>query len=379
MTFKNPLIVGINPNLHSYMRDTDTIMDKVGFNTGNLVFTEAIDLHFERTANYVSRSSFNQVTAEKGDVAVIPCANHLGNNEDLGHFVKAFRETKIPMVAIGLGSQDHHESKRMRINRGTLEWVNTIVGHAPSPHTPNISVRGPDTFELLSLYGLERHTKILGCPSLFINPSPTLGRQIAQKASLYNMKPKRIAVLSGDFRRIDLIQIERSLFELSLEQGGAYIAQATHDLIRLFRNEHVDFDDSFLKSIKRCIAPKMDKNDFLSSIQRVGEVFFNVDAWMEFYRRFDLVIGTRFHGIALAIQAGTPAICIAHDSRTKELCEVMRIPHIKSTSVPNVLKRADIPHLFEFDPLLFDNNRKVLLDEYNQFLVSNHLKPVSFF
>ena len=43
-------------------------------------------------------------------------------------------------------------------------------------------------------------------------------------------------------------------------------------------------------------------------------------------RKFDFVVGPRFHGVMLAMQAGIPGGVIAHDSRTLELCQTMGIP-----------------------------------------------------
>jgi len=46
-------------------------------------------------------------------------------------------------------------------------------------------------------------------------------------------------------------------------------------------------------------------------------------------KRYDFVLGTRFHGAMAAIQSGVPALIITHDSRTQELCEFLNIPFIK--------------------------------------------------
>lgn len=51
----------------------------------------------------------------------------------------------------------------------------------------------------------------------------------------------------------------------------------------------------------------------------------------EFFKQVknaDFVFGTRIHGSVAALSQGTPCICIAIDSRTKELCEIMHIPFV---------------------------------------------------
>ena len=85
---------------------------------------------------------------------------------------------------------------------------------------------------------------------------------------------------------------------------------------------------------------------------------------------------TRIHGTMLALQAGTPALCIAHDSRTLELCQTMKMPHVTADSVPDGVTRDELISLFDFDPEVFDENRRTLCKNYIAFLKRNTLRPV---
>ncbi len=51
------------------------------------------------------------------------------------------------------------------------------------------------------------------------------------------------------------------------------------------------------------------------------EIFCNVPKWMEFLNDSDLTFGSRLHGNIAAVLAGTPALLVTKDSRTKELAE----------------------------------------------------------
>lgn len=96
---------------------------------------------------------------------------------------------------------------------------------------------------------------------------------------------------------------------------------------------------------------------------------------MDFYWQFDFVVGPRIHGIMLALQAGVPALCIAIDSRTKELCETMKVPYVMAADIRSGLTRRDLLKYFHFDPDEFDANRKMLAQRFVHFMESNKIKP----
>jgi hypothetical protein len=52
----------------------------------------------------------------------------------------------------------------------------------------------------------------------------------------------------------------------------------------------------------------------------------------------------------LALQAGVPAGCIAHDSRTIEACEAFGVPVVHHTELGGRISRHQLPELFRFDP-----------------------------
>ncbi len=120
----------------------------------------------------------------------------------------------------------------------------------------------------------------------------------------------------------------------------------------------------------------MTQAEFRKWLSTYGEVYFSICSWMEHYQRVDAVIGPRIHGVMLALQVGTPAVCIVHDSRTQELCELMKVPHIFAKDIAGGISRAQLERAVKaFDVDAFFENRRKLAEHYLGFLRSNNLEP----
>ena len=112
-------------------------------------------------------------------------------------------------------------------------------------------------------------------------------------------------------------------------------------------------------------------------MQRIGRVFFDVGEWFDFVRGQDLVVGTRLHGAVAALLQGVPAIVLYHDSRTRETCEFMGLPHLSVTEARGLSLEAI------YDRVQFDvaGRHAALLPRYVDFLEANgveHRFPVVF-
>lgn len=352
---------------------TQSLYDRVGHNTGNLAFHFAIDKQLGGGLKSVDWSATAEVINGGGRVSILPCANQIGAHADYGGLAAKFNLFNVPIVAIGLGAQAGTDGKIPVVPQGTIDWVKSIAQHAPSS-APNIAVRGDFTLEVLAHYNLAEKAKVLGCPTLFINPDPKLGQTIAS-----NLKdPKRIAVAAGHQKWKHLARIEASLTSMVKATGGSYVGQSPLEMVQLTRGEAAELDLDSLAACRDYACPEMDLAEFVHWTKLHGNVFFDIPAWMEHYRRFDFVIGTRIHGIMLALQAGVPGLCIAHDSRTLELCTTMKVPYILAKDVQQGIRRKDLLKLFNFDAAAFDVNRKRLATSYVEFLKSNGITPAHY-
>lgn len=365
-----PFLLG----LQSYIPEapflsTKTLYERVGENTGNLAFQFAVHAQVLGLANVLPWTASPESINAAGEVAVLPCANQLGKHADMSWAARILEQTSVRLVAVGLGGQFPLDDPKPYIPPGTLNWVRCIAERNYLGQ-PNISVRGMQTFSALEKCGFGSSAVVLGCPTLFINPDPSLGHKIAKKFG----KIERVAVAAGHERWAHLAKLESSLADIVTRTGGSYVGQSAFQMIALTRGDLDVLTVDQLLACRDYIRPALSLHEFIDWVRIHGQVFFDVPGWMEHYRHFDMVVGTRIHGVMLALQAGTPAMCIAHDSRTLELCQTMLVPHVEASRVVNGMTLEDLPRYFQFDPAAFDANRMRLGKRYVEFLVSNSLR-----
>ena len=192
---RRPIILGLPDTLPASPFATAREMYRLaGSNSGNLAFTAAIRRHlvgWGDPANLGWNATPEQIRTG-GDICVIPGANKLGRHTNLGGIAGLLERVEIPIVAISLGAQSDIDYGIPEIPEGTLRWVKAIADRAPSSYE-NIGVRGEFTRRVLHEYGFDR-VRVLGCPSLFLNPSAGLGRLIEGNVT---DPPSHVAVAAG--------------------------------------------------------------------------------------------------------------------------------------------------------------------------------------
>lgn len=354
---------------NSMFLKSEDLWHLVGQNTGNLAFHYGIQNLFKNPMKSVSWGADIDEINSSGELAIMPCANQLGEHIDLGGGAMKLKEVKSRIISIGLGAQGSLNLDVIpKVPEGTLEWISQIVRHG-KPGVPNITVRGEFTKKVMSYYGFGDDCVSLGCPSLFINPMNDLGSVLEKK---YNYQQfKKIGIAAGHPAWKPLIDVERSLVKIMEDHEGEYIVQADPQMIAMSRNDLDSVSELFLIKLKDYVKPNTDKEEFHRWIRRYMVTFFDIPAWLEYLKRFDFVLGSRIHGVMLAMQAGVPGVCIAHDSRIRELCEKSNIPWIPANKLMQGFTLEDILPLINFDGKKFDDNRKNLLKVQQSFLSSN--------
>jgi hypothetical protein len=133
-----------------------------------------------------------------------------------------------------------------------------------------------------------------------------------------------------------------------------------------------------LERIRRHTVPHYTLEEFKNWARVYARSYYDVPAWMDSLRRHDLSIGSRYHGIALALQAERMGLTITIDSRTRELCESTMVPHIAAEDIKEPLTRMSLTKLVDFDPTAYDQHRREAAGRYVGFLEANQIIPAAF-
>lgn len=361
--------LGLNETIDdSANKSSRDLYDLVGHNSGNLAFHYAINRLIGCVPPCTPWSSRSEQIDAMGDVGILPCANQLGSHTDMKGLAQNLNGVKSNLVAIGLGAQGGVGLDDMPIvPQGTLEWVDQIVRHAASSK-PNITVRGDFTLRVLDHYGFAGKAISLGCPSLLINKSRDLGDRLQQR---YNQPFRKVAIAAGHPDWTSMSALESSLVTIMENTKGAYVVQNTYESITLSRGDFDHVDNEYKDRLRKYLSLNLDEPQFDEWIRNYMISFYNIPAWMEYLRRFDFIIGSRIHGVMLAMQAGVPGLCIAHDSRIREMCEKCRIPYVMAHQVAGGINLNEINGLIKFDGKEFDSNREAVSAQYQDFFRNN--------
>lgn len=311
-----------------------------------------------------------------GDVLVVPLANQLGAHTDLGDWANWFTDYGLPVIGIGLGAQALKQGEAIKLSDGTARWLATLARLSPG-NGPTLGLRGAFTADQIARAGFPDIATVTGCPSNFTsadNPADVL-------AEGYKRRPHRIAVNAGIPFLPALARVERMLVPLVTGERD-YIVQHGLEMIRIAYGEFDLISPGELELTHQYIMPDQDLDTFKSWCRTHAVALNSVQGWMNHVRQFDFVVGTRFHGAMLAIQAGVPAGCITIDSRTEEMCQTMGIPYCNYRKIDG-LTRDTVLDFFPFDPDNYRETRRTLLDRYLKIYadadiaISDHLSAVS--
>ena len=350
-------------------RNFEELYKSVGHNTGNVAFVHAIKKLIKMDNNSVP---WHNIGKHSGEVLVFPAANQLGKHTDLEGLAKGLEESGVPIVVIGLGAQADDEHSVPELTPGTQHWLETVLKQRPSTN-PNVWTRGQYTTDQIERL-VPGSDPITGCcPSLFINKSAELGMILSKNKSEF----RRIAVAAGNqgFRGMSKIEPELASLVSDALYPGRYITQSMGEMIALGLGQFEKIDDEKMQSLNKYIAPWLDESGFKNWCKTYTRTYFDAKSWMYELSNFDAVVGARYHGVALGLQAGIPGVLIAIDSRTYELGLATGVPTIKSIEIDSITRRYLKTRWEEFDPIAYDTSRVALAQRFHRFLKDNLLEP----
>lgn len=352
-----------------------SLMKSSGYNIGNWAFWNATRRLINEDAILISGHPQVDDYINKIDLLVIPAANWLQPRYDFSWLADFIEGIDKQCVIIGLGAQSHDDDIVHPLTKGTLRMLK-----AASSRTPYLGLRGEYTKKVCEHYGIT-NVKVLGCPSLFTNNSPTLGRILNKK---WEKRTNAKTIIHAAMFPSNVKHVEQWLFNYLISHCSAsYVIQAPQSLLKpQFQEQLEDSDIEFLEKYRHTFQENIPLEELLDKLFHRGYLPYSIDAWINYISFFSRSIGTRIHGSVLSLSATTPTICITHDSRTKELCNVMKIP---STPCESISKEHTIDELFDnisIDANVFDENRRALAKQYQSLLhdsgatQSNHLNKI---
>lgn len=346
-------------------------LEATGANTGNLFIGHGL-FHGLDCAHKAFHPGFGAIPPERlhehFDTVFVPASNFVGNGVDLTAHADYFARTKLPIFCFGLGSQ-LRPGEAPALKPGTERFLRLMAERGGS-----IGVRGAFTAEVLWEMGI-RNTSITGCPSMLGMRAGTLARLAVavpsrDKVALNFSNNVRRHALHPEAMRI----CENALFQRLLSENAYYVIQNERpelDMIAAMAAGNADRHTAAMREVAALFGVSPSRADVRLFLERRMRVFFSVEDWVGCMATMGVAIGSRFHGNVAALLAGTPALFLVHDMRTRELCELMRLPHIlldRELPAEEILERASA---LDYEPFIAQFARLTM--EWRLFLDRNGL------
>lgn len=321
-------------------------------NTGNFFFEQAVARQLD---DYRSWHDLETLPSDAVTL-VLSMSNFISPSTDLGWLADLLERLEVPrVVMIGAGAQAESYAHPVQLSAGTRRFLSLL-----SHRSDSIGVRGHFTAELLDGIGV-RNLEVIGCPSLFY--ACDRGFRI-DKTDLGGRRPRTVAHCTpyGNYR--DAVG---HLLSFAVRECEAYIAQSETAL--LFDEEGAEQRAYFFYYYNNGDYSDAELESWMRGHARW---FFDMDSWLEYMAGMEFSVGARFHGSMAALQAGVPALNLACDSRTRELCEYLNLPYALLQDFDG---RASAVELYEStDFALFNAGFAHKYDRYRGFLERNGLR-----
>jgi hypothetical protein len=302
-----------------------------GENTGNLLIGHALRRQIAWSAFGEGPTPDPGAVDQKFDLIAIPAANFLFPGFDFGWLADFIERTSLPCFVVGLGAQAPSlRDAAIAIPEGTQRFVKVVADRS---HT--IGVRGEFTAAVLARLGVGNVT-ITGCPSLYASLTPELKiTRVPSSDALHVSVNGSRNVVAHSFSAGQAAQVEAALIRLAMTHNFDYVLQNEFPEIDLLHGPVITEElREQVQAALHALGLAAITSEYIEFIRRQGKVFFTVEDWSAFIKTRDFVLGTRFHGNVIALVHGVPAVIFAHDARTLEMCEAMKIPHLPLTAAP---------------------------------------------
>ncbi len=337
---------------HANMKHSTKSLNRFcGGNTGNLVFWKSVCQMVTDYDLIYWNADPNKINQQYKSLIWL-ASNEVGPH-DAGQSGKAnyLQQINIPMFAIGLGAQAEKIGDEVHVSDGTKKLIAVA-----SEKISSIGVRGEFSKSVLIKLGVH-NTIVTGCPSLHLNPNPTLGSII--EAGI-NKKWNKVAVLQNNrsIQNSVHFDVEAKLIQWMKQTNGKYLCQHPSYVFDLVKQDFIALSNNVEKGVEKSLVKLFGITDIKEIIQRFIRVYMLIPEWSDAIRRHDVCIGGRLHSNFLSIANGVPGIVIPIDSRTRELAETCKLPIVEMKDVLQCDKLEELKNKIKWDGAnAFDDNR----------------------
>jgi hypothetical protein len=315
----------------------------IGNNVGNLVFSQAVFRLLSTETNVLETSRLvNDAAARINagyDHLVIPLANAFRKSflDSLNAMSDLLEKVTIPVSVVGVGAQATLKGS-VRSADEVQPAVQRFV-RAALQRSPSIGVRGEFTQAYLRDLGFaDDEIDVIGCPSMFMY-GPDLNVQ--RRAAALGPESRIALNISPYVKAMGPISVDHAARYPNLD----YIAQDHLTLNLLLRGIYPTEGGGAATTTEVPVTLE-------HPLIRQDRVRFFLDprTWIQHLAAYDFSFGTRIHGNIAAVLAGTPAMVLAHDSRTLELAEYHQIPS-RTLTDPDQIDAAALYADADWEPL----------------------------
>jgi hypothetical protein len=331
----------------------DQGLQRIGMNTGNAIFQFALWKLVANPKYTVEPGATAQSVRANANQILIPAANQVNAAWDMTWLADMLEACDLPVACIGLGAQAGVDSSpKIDLKPGTIRYL-----HILSERTSRIGVRGVFTQEVLANYGVT-NTVVTGCPSQTINPHIEGADIQSQLDRVKAMEQPSIGYVLGTLEE-EARKAESLLAQQVKSFDHSLILQTDPRLLRIIFDRAVaEGNTNYVNWIRGVFRPDLSYDQFVAYFLKHATFYSDARTWIDSMRRYDLVIGMRIHGAVAAIQAGKLGVCVAFDSRTKELAQTMGYPYLPVDKIePDATLNAMLNSVI-FDADTFDQSRK---------------------
>jgi hypothetical protein len=307
---KSPLVLGADTRKVRGYPFADAL-EAVGYNTGNLIFSEALYRSIEGAVR--SEYNFEHADLEGRDAIVVSAANWINDFVEFEHLFKILEATKLPVYAVGLGAQTDDMQTLPKLKPYQEKLMRLFADRGVK-----ISVRGAFSAEVLGHYGI-KNVEVTGCPSLLLSaPRPTIRNADNPTKITFHGTRHYFEPGTGQNETVFEVAISNK-YDLVLQSELAEAYYAT---------QRFDNPDLVKKSEEALplLYPGRPIEETKAYLAAHAKIFFDLGQWIYYLSTRDFVVGTRIHGTIAALLAGTRALLLTHDSRTEELADTMNVP-----------------------------------------------------